>query len=68
MKMDELGDIIQKILNPVQKDADVLLEETGLGVIPSSEAIHQEIESKLLSPPDTLPEHWLSTYQMCDSS
>lgn len=64
MKMDELGDIIQKILNPVQEDADVLLEETGLGVIPSSEAIHQEIESKLLSPPDTLPEHWLSTYQI----
>ena len=68
IKMDELGDIIQKILNPVQEDADVLLEETGFGVIPSSETVHQEIESKLLSPPDTLPEHWLSIYQMCDSS
>ncbi|KAL4067368.1 NUC185 domain-containing protein, partial [Scleroderma yunnanense] len=62
--MNELGDVIQEILNPVQENADRLLERTGLGVIPSSEAIHREIESKLLSLPDTLPEHWLSTYQI----
>ncbi|KAG6335915.1 hypothetical protein ID866_3169 [Astraeus odoratus] len=62
--MEELPDIIQRILNPLHEDTSVLLEEIGLGAIPSSEVVHQEIEAKLLSPPDTLPEHWLSIYQI----
>lgn len=64
---EELGSIIQQILCPSPEDADKMLEEIGLGVIPSREQVHQEIDAKLLSPPDTLPDHWLSTYQMYGS-
>lgn len=63
----ELGPVIQQILSPSPEDAEELLEEIGLGGIPSSEQVHQKIEAKLLSPPDTLPDHWLSTYQMYGS-
>lgn len=60
----KLCSIIQQILSPTPDDAEILLEEIGLGAIPSREQVHQEIDAKLLSPPDTLPDHWLSTYQM----
>ncbi|KAF8140636.1 ATP-dependent RNA helicase [Boletus edulis] len=60
----ELGSIIQQILSPAHEDAEGLLEDIGLGAIPSREQVHQEIDGKLLSPPDTLPHHWLSTYQI----
>lgn len=60
----ELGSIIQQVLSPTTEDMDTLLEEIGLGTIPSREQIHQEIDANLLSPPDTLPDHWLPTYQM----
>jgi antiviral helicase SKI2 len=60
----ELESIIKQIVDPIHEDADRLLQEIGLATIPSREQIHQEIEAKLLSPPDTLPDHWLSTYQM----
>jgi len=63
----ELGSIIQQILSPTTEDTEALLEEIGLGTIPSREQIHQEIDANLLSPPDTLPDHWLSTYQMYES-
>ncbi|KAI6047978.1 ATP-dependent RNA helicase [Pisolithus marmoratus] len=62
--MDQLGDIIQQILNPVRDDADAILEDIGLAAVPSTQAVHDEIERKLLSPPDILPEHWLPTYQL----
>lgn len=61
---DELGSIIQRILDPTPDDAEGLLQEIGLGTIPSREQVHRKIDAKLLSPPDTLPDHWLSTYQM----
>ncbi|KAI9570217.1 ATP-dependent RNA helicase [Boletus coccyginus] len=61
---EELGSIIQQILSPTTEDMDTLLEEIGLGTIPSREQIHQEIDANLLSPPDTLPDHWLPTYQI----
>lgn len=63
----ELNPIIQQILSPAPEDAETLLEEIGLGAIPSREQVHREIDAKLLSPPDTLPDHWLSTYQMYGS-
>ncbi|KAI6153957.1 ATP-dependent RNA helicase [Pisolithus tinctorius] len=62
--MEQLGDIIQQILNPVRDDADAILEDIGLGTVPSTQAVHDEIERKLLSPLDILPEHWLPTYQV----
>lgn len=61
---EELCSIIQQILSPAPEDAETLLEEIGLGTIPSREQVHHEIDAKLLSPPDTLPDHWLSKYQM----
>lgn len=63
----ELGSIIRQILDPTPEDAEMLLKEIGLGTIPSREQVHQEIDAKLLSPPNTLPDHWLSTYQMYGS-
>ncbi|KIJ66348.1 hypothetical protein HYDPIDRAFT_86124 [Hydnomerulius pinastri MD-312] len=60
----ELEGIIKQILNPAHEDAPRLLQEISLGTIPSREQVHKEIEAKLLSPPDTLPDHWLSTYQI----
>lgn len=63
----ELGSIIHQILSPTPENAEELLGEIGLGAIPSREQVHQEIDAKLLSPPDTLPDHWLSTYQMYGS-
>ncbi|KAN0100273.1 DSHCT (NUC185) domain containing protein [Tylopilus felleus] len=60
----ELGSIIHQILSPTPENAEELLGEIGLGAIPSREHVHQEIDAKLLSPPDTLPDHWLSTYQI----
>ncbi|KAH7915723.1 ATP-dependent RNA helicase [Hygrophoropsis aurantiaca] len=56
--------MIDRILNPVAEDADHLLEDIGLASFPSREQVHREIEAKLLLPPDQLPEHWLSTYQI----
>lgn len=61
---DSLVDVIQQIIIPGHDDPDDVLDEIGLGVIPSPELIHREIEAKLLFPPDTLSNHWLSTYQM----
>ncbi|KAI6136281.1 ATP-dependent RNA helicase [Pisolithus sp. B1] len=62
--MEQLGDIIQQIVNPVRDDADAILEDIGLATVPSTQAVHDEIERKLLSPPDILPEHWLPIYQV----
>lgn len=67
VRHEELSSIIQRILDPTPEDAETLLEEIGLGAIPSREQVHQEIDAKLLSPPDILPDHWLSTYQMYGS-
>ncbi|KAI6031397.1 ATP-dependent RNA helicase [Pisolithus microcarpus] len=62
--MEQLGDIIQQIVNPVRDDADAILEDIGLATVPSTQAVYDEIEQKLLSPPDILPEHWLPIYQV----
>ncbi|KAH7922845.1 ATP-dependent RNA helicase [Leucogyrophana mollusca] len=59
-----VGSFIEQILNPAHEDADKILEDIGLASFPSRERVHQEIEAKLLLPPDKLPDHWLSTYQI----
>ncbi|EGO31119.1 ATP-dependent RNA helicase [Serpula lacrymans var. lacrymans S7.9] len=63
--MEESQDLlISQILQPSKGNSDDLLEKIGLGGIPSREQVYQEIEEKLLLPPSTLPENWLSTYQI----
>lgn len=62
--MDSREHVIDQILNPRRENADQILEDLGLAGFPTREQVHQEIEAKLLLPPDRIPDHWLSTYQM----
>lgn len=55
---------LDNILTPKRENRSRLLHDIGLSGLPSREQVHAEIESKLLSPSDTLPRHWLPTYQM----
>ncbi|KAF7307318.1 ATP-dependent RNA helicase [Mycena indigotica] len=56
--------IVQSIVHSAASDKSQLLKELGLDGIPSPEAIHREIEGKLLLPKTSLPRHWLPTYQL----
>lgn len=56
--------VMDQILNPRREDADQILEDLGVAGFPTRDKVHQEIEAKLLLPPDRIPEHWLPTYQM----
>lgn len=57
-------DLIHKILHPNPDDAHKLLEDLNLAGLPSPEQVHQEIEEKLLLPRNSLPNHWLPSYQV----
>jgi len=46
------------------KDSVQLLASLGLDTVPSREQIYREIEERLLLPKETLPEDWLSKYQI----
>ncbi|KAI0639904.1 antiviral helicase [Trametes polyzona] len=61
MAMDQLLD---QILNPAPINADELLSDLGLAELPSRDKVHQQIEEDLLLPRESLPSHWLPTYQI----
>ena len=46
------------------KDTLQLLASLGLDDVPSREQTYREIEERLLLPKETLPEDWLSKYQV----
>jgi hypothetical protein len=46
------------------KDSLQLLASLGLDTVPSREQTYREIEERLLFPKETLPEDWLSKYQV----
>jgi hypothetical protein len=46
------------------KDSLQLLTSLGLDTAPSCEQTYREIEERLLLPKETLPEDWLSKYQV----
>ena len=46
------------------EDSLQLLASLGLDTVPSREQIYREIEERLLLPKGTLPEDWLSKYQV----
>jgi antiviral helicase SKI2 len=46
------------------KDSPRLLASLGLDTVPSREQTYREIEERLLLPKETLPEDWLSKYQV----
>ncbi|KAG1754810.1 ATP-dependent RNA helicase [Suillus paluster] len=56
--------VMDQILHPRREDADQILEDLELAGFPTRDKVHQEIEAKLLLPPDRIPEHWLPTYQI----
>jgi antiviral helicase SKI2 len=59
-------ELIQQILFPDAVDKDKILNDLGLDGLPSREQVHREIEEKLLLPQETLPLHWLPSYQVYD--
>lgn len=60
--------VIQQILSPTlnTNEKDEILNDLGLNGLPSREHVHREIEEKLLLPQETLPSHWLPSYQVYD--
>jgi antiviral helicase SKI2 len=46
------------------KDSLQLLASLGLDTVPSREQTYREIEERLLLPKETLPEDWLTKYQV----
>jgi len=46
------------------KDSLQILASLGLDTVPSREQTYREIEERLLLPKETLPEDWLSKYQV----
>ncbi|KAJ7610948.1 P-loop containing nucleoside triphosphate hydrolase protein [Roridomyces roridus] len=63
--MDSVHDhreLVNQIVSPT-KSRDDFLKDLGFAGLPSREQVHQEIKEKLLLPQETLPSHWLSTYQ-----
>ncbi|KAJ3769464.1 antiviral helicase [Lentinula raphanica] len=47
-----------------ERDVNLLLDQLGLAHLPSREEVHQDIEQRLLSLRERLPQHWLSKYQI----
>ncbi|KAG5647662.1 hypothetical protein DXG03_008385 [Asterophora parasitica] len=64
MDADKQRRLIQQILNPNPDDVELLLQHLRLSGLPTREEVHQEIEEKLLLPQETLPKHWLPSYQV----
>ncbi|GLB35762.1 putative DSHCT [Lyophyllum shimeji] len=64
MDTDQQRELIHRILHPDPSDAETLLRDLHLAELPTREQVHQEIEEKLLLPRETLPKHWLPTYQV----
>ncbi|RDB28581.1 hypothetical protein Hypma_015957 [Hypsizygus marmoreus] len=64
MDIEKQRELIHKILHPNASDAHALLQDLQLAGLPSREQVHQEIEEKLLLPRETLPHHWLPSYQV----
>ena len=57
--------LIRGLTNPdEQSNVDDLLSELGLNGLPSREQVYAEIEEEILRPKNTLPNHWLPTYQV----
>lgn len=56
--------LLADIVNPKPETAERLLKELGLSGVPDREHVHQELEKRFLLPNDTLPTHWLPTYQI----
>ena len=54
----------QDISDILAEDPRQLLASIGLNAIPSREHIYREIEQRLLLPEESLPDHWLSKYQL----
>ncbi|KAK7063867.1 ATP-dependent RNA helicase [Favolaschia claudopus] len=57
-------ELIEQIASPNASNREQILKRLGLDGIPSRERVHQEIEEKLLLPQETLPSHWLPSYQV----
>ncbi|KAH9858296.1 antiviral helicase [Lenzites betulinus] len=62
MAMD--SELLDHILNPAAAEADELLSKLGLAALPPKDEVHRQIEEDLLLPKESLPDHWLPTYQI----
>ena len=66
MDIEKQCQLIQQVLHPDPNDAASLLQDLNLESLPTREQVHRNIENKLLLPRETLPSHWLPSYQVCD--
>ncbi|KAG6846093.1 hypothetical protein H0H87_006457 [Tephrocybe sp. NHM501043] len=64
MDTDKQRELIQQIVHPNPSNAESLLLDLRLSGLPTREQVHREIEEKLLLPRETLPKHWLPSYQI----
>ncbi|KAG5639554.1 hypothetical protein H0H81_012225 [Sphagnurus paluster] len=64
MDTDKQSELIQQILHPNANDITPLLRNLDLSGLPGREKVHKEIEERLLLPRETLPKHWLPSYQV----
>ncbi|CAA7264771.1 unnamed protein product [Cyclocybe aegerita] len=55
---------VERIVNPDAENAHELLQQLRLTSSPSAAQIHQDIEKRLLLPNQSLPSHWLPSYQV----
>jgi antiviral helicase SKI2 len=53
-----------ELLDLFPEDSQQLLTSLGLDSVPSGDQTYREIEERLLLPKETLPEDWLSKYQV----
>jgi len=53
-----------QILYPQAKGSSKILQGLHLASFSSTSEIHEDIEKLLLSPPQSVPHHWLSSYQV----
>ncbi|KAG5731038.1 hypothetical protein E4T56_gene15574 [Termitomyces sp. T112] len=64
MDADKHCELIEQIVHPDSNNAQSLLIDLQLADLPTREQVHREIEDKLLLPRETLPKHWLPSYQI----
>lgn len=56
-------ELIDQILHPKAEDASTILQQLHFSP-PTRQEIHENIERRLLLPPQTFPQQWLPSYQV----
>jgi antiviral helicase SKI2 len=63
MDVSQQLELINQIVHPKAEDASTILQQLRLSP-PTRKEIHEDIERRLLLPPQTFPQQWLPSYQV----